>query len=191
MSRIAWRRMLLTIGAAVALVGLLYWWRPSLFDGDSSYSLPVVPNTPTIGVLVPRPTAKPTPTLSIPAIGMTQHLDNVWVTPYHLERSQGGGGILPNVDDEFAVVFLRIVNRSDSDFHVSVGDFTVLDSHGQLDPPLPNDFTRRGLREVRLIPQGYTKGTLIFEVPKADTGAELIYQPDVLSPSKRKIWILR
>ncbi len=191
MSHIAWRRMLLTIGAAIALVGLAYWWHPSWFETDSTYTLPPTAITATPGLAATPPKPKPTPTLAIPPVGMTQHLDNVWVTPYHIERSQGGNGILPNYGDEFVVVSLRIVNRSDSDFRVLSGDFMVLDSHGQIDPPLLNDFTRRRLREVRLIPQGYTSGTLIFEVPKADSSAELMYQPDFLSPSKRKTWILR
>jgi hypothetical protein len=98
---------------------------------------------------------------------------------------------VPNLGDEFLVVTLRIVNRSDTDFRVSSGDFMVLDGHGEMNPPLVNDFTRQRLREVRLVPQGYTAGTLVFETPKADTTAELIYQPDFLSPSKHKTWILK
>jgi hypothetical protein len=191
MSQIAWRRMLLTIAVAVAVVGLVYLLRPSWFDTDSTYTLPIVPGTSTLGPRPTQPRPQPTPTLAIPRVGLTQHLDNVWVTPYHLERSQGGSGIFPNLGDEFLVVSLRIANKSDTDFRVSAGDFMVLDSHGQIDPPLINDFTRRRIREVRLVPLGFTSGTLIFEVPKADTSAELIYQPDFLSPSKHKIWILR
>ena len=191
MSHIAWRRMLLTIGAAVALVGLAYLWHPNWFETDSSYTLPAVAGTATAGPVPTQAKPKPSPTLAVPLIGMTEHLDNIWVTPYHLERSQGGSGIAPNLGDEFLVVSVRIVNRSDADFRVTTSDFMVLDSQGQIDPPLATDFTRRRLREIRLIPQGHTVGTLIFEAPKADPAAELVYQPDVLSPSKRKIWILR
>lgn len=191
MSQIAWRRMLLTIGAAIAVVGLMYLWHPGWFETDSTYTIPAVIGTPTPGLQPTPPKPKPTPTLAVPPVGMTQHLDNVWITPFRLERSQGGNGIVPNIGDDFDVVSLRIVNKSDSDIHVLFADFMVLDSHGQIDPPLVNDFNRRMLREVRLIPQGYTVGTLVFEVPKADTAAELIYEPDFLSPSKHKVWILR
>ena len=190
MSQVAWRRMLLTIGAAIALVGLAYLWRPSWFESDSTFTLPVVAGTATLGPAPTQPRPKPSPTLAIPSVGQMQHLDNINVTPYHLERSQGGRGILPNLGDEFLVVSFRISNHSDSDFRIAAGDFYVIDSHGQVDPPLQDDFTRRRIREIRLIPLGHTEGTLIFEVPKADPASRLYYQPDVLSPSKRKIWIL-
>jgi hypothetical protein len=122
---------------------------------------------------------------------MTEHLDNIWVTPLRVDHSQGANGIVPNIGDEFLVVHLRIVNRSDNDYHVNLGNFVVLDSSGQLDPPLQQDFTRRKLREVQLVPGGHTFGTLVFEAPQGDRGAELIYAPDILNPGSRKVWLLR
>jgi hypothetical protein len=122
---------------------------------------------------------------------MTQHLDDIWVRPLRVERSQGDRGFAPNIGDVFLVVYLHIRNQSGSVYRVSYGDFEVLDGHGQLDPPLQESFTRRRLREVQLIPGGQTDGTLVFEVPFSEPLAELIYQPDILNPSKQKLWLLK
>jgi hypothetical protein len=191
MSHVAWLRMLSTIGAAMILAGLLYLWHPGWFSNDSVYSIPPAVTTPTAGVQPTPAPAKPTPTPQIPRVGMTEHLDNVWITLRRLDHSQGGHGILPNLGDEFLIAYLHIENRSESAYRISLGDFQVLDSHGQIDPPLLVDFTRRRLREVSLVPGGHSDGTLIFEAPKGDLAAQLVYQPDVLSPSKHKVWLLK
>ena len=122
---------------------------------------------------------------------MTQHVDDIWVTPRQVDHSRGENGILPNLGDEFLIVHLKIVNRSQVDFPVQIGDFKVLDSQGQIDPPLQQNFNRTRLREVQLIPGGHTEGTLVFETPNHDLVAALVYQPDPLDPSKRKVWMLR
>jgi hypothetical protein len=127
----------------------------------------------------------------MPHVGQEQHLDNIWVTPLHVGHSQGAQGIVPNLGDEFLVVSLRIRNLSQNDFLVREGDFFVLDSHGEIDPPLDHDFTRMHLRAVRLIPHGYTYGTLVFEAPVHDPAATLVYQPDILDPTKHLEWLLR
>jgi hypothetical protein len=122
---------------------------------------------------------------------MTLHLDDIWITPYQVQHSQGANGIVPNIGDEFLIVYLRIKNRSQVDFPVHQADFQVLDGHGQIDPPLSQDFTRQRLREVQLIPGGHCEGTLIFEAPMHDPVAALVYQPDALDPSKRKLWLIK
>jgi hypothetical protein len=127
----------------------------------------------------------------MPRVGQEQHLDNIWVTPFRVDHSQGADGIVPNLSDEFLVVHLRIKNLSANDFPVRTGDFFVLDSHGEIDPPLDRDFTRMHLREVRLIPHGYTYGALVFEVPAHDPVPTLVYQPDILDPTKHLEWLLR
>lgn len=182
-------RMVATIGAGLAVAAVLYVTHPEWFRNKSVFTLPQAGLTPTVGatVVAPRPTTTP----ATPLIGMTQHLDDIWVTPFWVEHSQGVPGILPNLGDEFLVVHVRIRNRSQSDFPVHLQDFQILDSHGQLDPPLTQDFTRRRLREVHLVPLGHTEGTLIFEVPMHDPGAVLMYQPEPLDPTKRKEWLLR
>jgi Domain of unknown function (DUF4352) len=184
-------RMLATIGAALLVVAWLYYTQPSWFSNDSTLTMPAAGGTPTPVPDATKARPRPTSTPAIPRVGATQHLDDVWLTLRRVDHSQGAGGVVPNIGDEFLVAHLRIVNRSESNYRVSLGDFVVLDSNGQLDPPLQQDFTRRKLREVQLIPGGHTEGTLIFEAPKGDLGAELLYAPDILSPSKRKVWLLR
>src|SRR6185312_6113131 len=190
MNRLAWARMFATIAVAVVLAGWIYTSHPGWFSNHSSFSLPG---------LAPRPTAvhsstpkhpRPTPTPAVPRIGTTQHLDDIWITPMHMATSQGQGGILPNLGDQFLIVSLRIVNRSQFDYPVRPTDFQMLDGHGELDTALTRDFTRRHLRTVTLIPHGHTAGTLIFEVPFNESVTTLIYQHDTLDPSKRKEWQL-
>jgi hypothetical protein len=190
MNRFAWVRMIATIAAAVLLAGWIYKSHPGWFSNHSSFSLPD---------LAPRPTAvranvpkhpRPTPTPEVPRIGTTQHLDDIWITPMHMTVSQGRDGVVPNLDDQFLIVSLRIVNRSQFDFPVRPTDFQMLDGHGELNPPLTRDFTRRHLRQVTLIPHGHTTGTLVFEVPAHEAVTTLIYQHDTLDPSKRKEWQL-
>jgi hypothetical protein len=182
-------RMIATIGAGLAVAAVVYITHPEWFRNTSVFTLPQAGLTPTAGptVAAPRPTSTP----ATPLVGMTQHLDDIWVTPFWVEHSQGTPGILPNLGDEFLVIHVRIRNLSQNDFPVRLQDFQVLDSHGQLDPPLTQNFTRRGLREVHLVPLGHTEGTMIFEVPMRDPGAILMYQPETLDPSKRKEWLLR
>jgi hypothetical protein len=183
-------RMVATLAVVFALVGWLMYSHPTWFSNDSTYTLPVAAS---VGTPVANPTParpRPTSTPTTPRVGMTEHLDNIWITPLRVDHSQGADGIVPNIGDEFLVVHLRIVNLSDTDYQVTTSDFQVLDSNGQLDPPLQQDFTRRKLREVQLIPNGHTFGTLVFEAPQGDSAAELLYAPDPLNPSKRKIWRL-
>lgn len=186
----ALQRMLLTIAAGLVLAGIIYFWHPGWFSNRSSFQLPVLPPTPTAGPTAIPAVKRPTPTPITPRVGMAQHIDDVWIAPIHVQHTQGAGGIVPNVGDEFLVVYLRIANRSQQDYSVRVGDFQILDGNGELDPPLLQDFTRQRLREVRLIPQGHTSGTLIFEVPRTERVATLIYEPDTLDPSKRKEWLI-
>src|SRR5579871_3709371 len=143
-------RMIATIGAGLLVAAALYLTHPEWFRNTSVFTLPPAGLTPTAGptIAVPRPTNTP----ATPHVGMTQHLDDIWVTPFWIEHSQGASGIVPNLGDEFLVVHVRIKNLSQSDYPVRLLDFQVLDSHGQLDPPLIQNFTRRGLREVHLVP---------------------------------------
>ena len=190
MNRIAWLRMIATIAVAVLLAGWIYESHPTWFRNHSSFTLPVLAARPTVipsGVAAhPRRTATP----AVPRVGSTQHLDDIWITPMHTSESQGADGILPNIGDQFLIVSLRIVNRSQFDYSVRASDYQVLDGNGELNPPLTKDFTRRRLRDVMLIPHGRTIGTLIFEVPLRGPVATLIYQHDTLDPSKRKEWQL-
>lgn len=184
--------MLISIALAFTLAGAVYLTHPTWFTEHSSYSLLPAQITPS-----PGPTAAPVPTRPRPVvqqarIGTVQHLDDIWITPYVVDHSQGTKQTAPNIGDEFLVVHLRIRNRSQVDYRVTTDDFRVLDGHGVLDPPLTADFTRLRLRDqVQLIPQGYIDGTLVFEVPLHDDAARLLYRPEVLDPSKRKEWLLR
>lgn len=190
MNRHAWIRMTVSIVMALILAWWVYAAHPGWFRNHSSFSLPVLAPKPTaiVGQPTPRPRFSPTP--AVPRVGTTQHLDDIWITPMFIEESGGADGILPNIGDQFLIVHLHLVNRSQFDFPVRTTDFQVLDSRGELAAPLTRDFTRRRLREVTLIPRGYTSGTLIFEVPLHDPVATLIYQHDPLDPSKRKEWQL-
>jgi uncharacterized protein DUF4352 len=192
MGRYGLTRLFATIAGALVIAGLLYISHPEWFTNKSVYSLPTTEGTtPTPAIAPPIPTPpKPTPTPSTPRIGMTQHLDDIWITPLRIDHSQGTRDIQPNLGDEFIVIHLRIRNRSQVDYPVRTSDFQVLDGNGAIDPPLAQDFTRMRLREVRLIPKGHIDGTLIFEVPLKNPAARLIYQHDALDPSKRKEWIL-
>lgn len=184
------KKMALTIGTGLLLAALAVITHPEWFTNRSTFTLPTIIPTATPGLAAPTP-VRPTATPATPLAGMAQHLDDIWVTPFWIEHSQGANSILPNLGDEFLIVHVRIHNRSQTDYSVRLPTFSVLDSHGQIDPPLTKDFTRRGLREVRLIPLGHTEGTLIFEVPRRDPASVLLYQPDTLDPGKRKEWLLR
>jgi hypothetical protein len=189
-------RLVTTIAIAMIVAGVVYVTHPDWFRNRSSYSLPVVDQgTPTAGATVPsaptRIRPKPQPTATVPSINMTLHLDDIWITPFRIEYSRGGNGLTPNLNDSFLVAYLSIANRSQVDYPVRTSDFQVLDSHGALDSPIPEDFTHLRLREVRLIPHGYIRGTLVFEVPLHDPTVRLIYQPDPIDPTKQKIWVLR
>lgn len=189
-------RLLTTVAVACVVAAVLYFTHPGWFQNRSPFSLPIVPAaSPTPGaVLVKRPTqpAVHCPTTSQRDLTMhsTQHLDNVWITPYHVTRVTGLGGIMPNIGNQFLEVHLDIQNCSTSDYPVRTGDFEVLDADGVLDPPTVENVTRQRLREVRLIPQGFVRGLLVFEVPSRARAVTLIYQPDPLDPSKRKEWPL-
>lgn len=190
MNRLAWVRMIISIGIALILAWWVYATHPGWFSNHSSFTLPVLAPKPTAipGPATPRPRLTPTP--AVPRVGTVQHLDDIWITPMFIEESAGANGILPNIGDQFLIVHLHLVNRSQFDFPVRTTDFQVLDSRGELSPSLIKDFTRRRLREVTLIPRGFTSGTLIFEVPLHNPVATLIYQHDPLDPSKRKEWQL-
>jgi hypothetical protein len=190
MRRVPLIRMVSTIMVAILLSVWVVLSHPGWFSNKSTYVLPTIEltakprNAPTVA-----PRASPTP--ATPHVGMTLHVDDIWVTPWRVDHSQGAHGIYPNIGDEFLVVHLKIVNRSQVDFPVQINDFKVLDGHGQIDPPLQQDFTRLRLREVQLIPGGHTNGTLVFETPVNDPVATLVYQPDTLDPLKRKLWLMR
>ncbi len=184
-------RMLVTIAAGFVLAAIVYASHPNWFNNHSAFVLPVLGQTPTPAPTTVAQPHRPTPTPATPFVGMVQHLDGIWINPIRVDRSQGTRDIQPNLGDEFLVVYLRVHNRSQVDYQVRQSDFQLLDSRGELDAPLPRDFTRMGLREVRLIPLCYTIGTLIFEAPARDPAATLIYQPDALDPTKRKEWLLR
>jgi hypothetical protein len=182
-----------TIAAALAVAALLYFSHPAWFDSGTDLTLPPVLVTPTGGpTAVPRPThPRPTPTATMPHVGMAQHLDNISITPYRIDRVSGTRALEPNIGDEFLAVHLYIQNRSQDDYPVRISNYEVIDSHGVVDSPLIENFTREGLREVSLVPKGYIRGVLVFEVPASDPAAILVYQPDPLNPGKRKEWLLR
>jgi uncharacterized protein DUF4352 len=187
MNRLAWLRMIASIAAAALLAGWIYESHPGWFRNHSSFTMPLLAARPTaVHAVHSRSTATP----AVPRVGTTQHLDGIWITPMRIAPSQGANGILPNLGDQFLIVSLRIVNRTQFDYSVHASDFQVLDGHGELNPALTKDFTRKGLRAVVLIPQGHTIGTLIFEVPQHSKAVTLIYQHDTLDPSKRKEWQL-
>ncbi len=187
MTRLAWFRMIASIAIAVLVAGWIYESHPGWFRNHSSFTMPLLISRPTA---VRSTHARPSPTPAVPQVGTTQHLDGIWITPMRIAPSQGANGVLPNIGDQFLVVSLRIVNRTQFDYSVRSSDFQALDGNGELNPALTKDFTRRGLRAVLLIPQGHTLGTLIFEVPSHTRAVTLIYQHDTLDPSKRKEWQL-
>jgi hypothetical protein len=187
MNRLAWLRMIASIAAALLVGGWIYESHPGWFRNHSSFTMPLLVSRPTAVRSAP---SGPTATPAVPRVGTTQHLDGIWITPMRMAPSQGMNGVLPNLGDQFLVVSLRIVNRTQFDYSVHSGDFQVLDGNGELNPPLTKDFTRKGLRAVTLIPHGHTTGTLIFEVPRYSNAVTLIYQHDTLDPSKRKEWQL-
>ncbi|MDB5057951.1 MAG: hypothetical protein JWO59_1423 [Chloroflexi bacterium] len=191
MHKFSFIRMVLTIGAALFVSGWVYLSHPEWFSNKSTFVLPVAEHRATPDTHVPTAKRVATATPATPRVGMTEHVDDIWVTPYLIEHSQGAHGIVPNIGDEFLVAHLRIVNRSQVDFTVRAAAFQLLDGHGQINPPIQQDFTRQRLREVQLIPGGHTEGTLIFEAPLRDSASTLVYQPDTLDPSKRKIWLTR
>ncbi len=180
---------------AIAGALLLAWWiyasHPAWFRNHSVFQLPEPVHHAALAPTVVPSALRPSPTPVQPRVGMTLHLDDIWVTPLRLYHSQGAGGNRPNLGDEFLIVHLLIRNRSQFDYQVQTSDFQVLDSQGQLDPPLEQNFTLMRLREVKLIPGGHTEGTLVFETPLHDAAARLIYEPDQLDPTKRKEWLLR
>lgn len=184
-------RLLATLVIGLGLAAWLYFAHPEWFNNRSIYSLPVAATASPLATLPPRVAPRPTPTPSTPGIGVTEHLDDIWITPHRVVHSNGAGGMLPNLGDEFLIVYITIRNRSQVDYPVRQSDFEVLDGHGEIDAPLAQNYTRMRLREVRLIPHGYIDGTLVFEAPQRDPAARLIYTPDTLDPTKRKEWLLR
>lgn len=189
-------RLLTTVAVACVVAALLYLTHPGWFENKSPFSLPpAASSSPTPGpVPVKRPTqpAEHCPTANQRNLSTrtTQHLDNVWITPYRVTRSSGFGSTMPNIGNEFLLVHLDIQNCSTSEYPVRLSDFEVLDGDGVLDPPTVESVTRQELREVRLIPEGFIRGALLFEVPATNHAVTLIYQPDPLDPSKRKEWPL-
>jgi hypothetical protein len=188
-------RLVVTIAAALIVAAGVYITHPNWFRYQSIYTLPAAQATPTAGGSAPAPSPtprpRPRPTATVPTVHMTQHLDNVWITPYRVVHSRGDADMTPNQSDTFLVVYLHIENRSQVDYAVRTGVFQVLDSHRALDPPLSESFTHMRLREVHLAPQGYINGALVFEVPAQGEPVRLIYQPDPLDPTKQKVWVLR
>jgi hypothetical protein len=193
MRRYSLLRLVTTVAAALVVAGLLYYSHPGWFDTGANLTLPPVAPRPTGGpTAISRSThVKPTPTVAIPRVGMAQHLDDVWINPTRVSHINGTRTAQPNIGDIFLAVHVLIQNRSQYDYPVRLSAFEVIDSHRVIDPPLTENITHQGLREVSLAPRGYISGVLVFEVPAADPQATLIYQPDPLNPTKRKEWVIR
>jgi len=188
-------RLIVSVGLALLLLAWLIVTRPRVLRDALQ---PVATTTPTASSLQtalprPSPTTSPTPKPAVQLyhLGNTQHLDNIWLTPTKVVTVSHVNGYDLNEGEIVLVAYLRIENRNNQNFTVSLGHFTVLDhTSGAIYTHLDTDPSRHRLRPVTLIPGGHTEGTVAFAIPMASHALELFYSPDILLPLHRKTWLL-
>jgi len=184
------------LGTVLAILRL----QPAWFSANSNTIPPSVTRvapTPT-----PVPTVKPI-SAHYPYLGQGVTIGNITIIPLEVRYTGGSSANQPNVNDEFAVVMLRLVNHQDKDYNVipnascllGVCNFYVRDSEGRKNPPLSYDPFRTRLRPVILQPNSAIDGSYTFEVPRYDaehnTLQLLYYDSPILNADSLTHWQLK
>lgn len=188
-------RLLLSIALALAAALALYLFQPGWFANPSA--------APAHSHHTPVPTATPKPKVPpVPYLGEEQHFDNVSITPLDVTYTRGSGLLQANTGNVFAIVMLRIVNHTGTDYTLQPNvpcvipycNYFAVDTLGEKNPPVPYDPYHIHMRAVVLQDGGQQVGAYTFEVPERDAKAhalKLLYYPNpVLDATIVKQWLL-
>jgi len=193
-------RFIMSVVAVLGAVLALRRLQPAWFSGTS----PIVPTS--VAGVAPTPTPVPTmkpPSAHYPYLGQGVTIGGITIIPLTVRYTGGSSANQPNINDEFAVVMLRLVNHQDKDYSVipnasrllGACNFYVRDSEGRKNPPLSYDPFRTRLRPVILQPTSAIEGSYTFEVPRYDAEQNtlqlLYYDSPLLNADSLTHWQLK
>ncbi len=118
-------------------------------------------------------------------VGDTIDFDGKEVTITKVKRNYSTGNQFfhPKSGNEYVKVYAKIVNTSENEASINSWDFKIQNSKGVISSCsiITGDPAEDELSFSTLAPGGTTEGSVIFEVPKNDSGLKLIYNPSFFS----------
>lgn len=122
-------------------------------------------------------------------LGDTLLIDKRELTVTDIQRDYKTKCGKPQDGQEYVKVTLKLENKSDKIASVNPFNFKIQDSQGVIE-----DYSFSGsvgqedpINDSELAPNGFIKGSLIFEVPKGDNNLVFIYKPDLFVNKQIKI----
>lgn len=98
-------------------------------------------------------------------------------TVMKVERSRGKDYVEPGEGNEFIIVTVKKVNKSQDTLSYSESDFSIQTSNGQILDPTYDSFGKE-FGSGNLAANGSVEGNVVFEAPKGDNGLLFMYTPD-------------
>jgi len=172
-------RLVLSVALALAVAFALYVFQPGWFSGTGGTG-GTEPRASAVPPLPPPTPTPPPPVPPYPYLAEGHTIDNVRVTPLEVMYTRGSGVNAANAGNTYAIVMLRVENRSSTDYPliptvpcqlaplVPNCFFYVLDGQHEKNPPIPYDPFHTALRQVILQQGGQQAGSYTFEVPTRD-----------------------
>lgn len=121
-------------------------------------------------------------------VGDTIEIDGKRITVKNVKRNYSTGNRFstPKAGNEFIKVYIKIANSSKNETSINSWDFKIQDSKGLIKSDSPATYSSDDhLEYSKLAPGGIVEGTVIFEVPKNDSGLKLIYDCSSLFSNKK------
>lgn len=121
-------------------------------------------------------------------VGDTIEMDGKRITVKNVKRNYSTGNRFstPKAGNEFIKVYIKIANSSENETSINSWDFKIQDSKGLIKSDSPATYSSDDhLEYSKLAPGGIVEGTVIFEVPKNDSGLKLIYDCSSLFSNKK------
>jgi len=119
---------------------------------------------------------------------VVRHIDMIYVSIVNTSTtdaiSRGGASYTPDQGNEFLVVKIQAVNKNDVQLAVNPSDFTLVNtSGGSINPYYEN--IGSPFSQTVLDPNGFTSGTVTYQVPKASRLVTLRWSPQPNMSSER------
>lgn len=123
-------------------------------------------------------------------VGNVIAFDGKEITVTKVEKNYNTGNeySVPKSNNQFVKLSIKIENKSNSNISANTFDFKIQDSNGAIDDVDSSTYSLDDQFEsAELIPGGTRAGSVIFEVPKNDSGLKFIYQPSFWSNKKIEV----
>jgi hypothetical protein len=141
---------------------------------------------------VPTPTVAPT--LSTNASSPAKVGQTITVNAVSCRLLSGKTVLdLDNLEVEWVIVHVKIVNQINQDYDYGQGDFNIISGTGNATGSsytLPSTYNGTQIEDATLVPGGSVTGDIIFQAQVGDHKAELSWKPSVFGNTTDNVWEL-